>query len=291
MDDKELFWLAGLLEGEGLFQKGAPCEPKYPQIKINMTDYDVITHVTNLFDVTYIQTSIPKYDHWKPNYGTLVKGKRAVRLMCQLYPLMGERRRQQIETAIGDKPAVLTEYAPTDENWFYWLAGLLEGEGSFQIQVKGEGRSDQPKLNLKMTDKDVVEHFALLLNTHVLGPYKLSGGPESANWKPAYDASVFGEIALEWMQRLRPYMGERRQAQIGTVIAGYHPKPRTYHYGESHHQAKLTADSVRTIKQRIRQGVKLTALAREYGVDTGLIWQIKAGRIWQQVPWPEDAEA
>jgi hypothetical protein len=44
---------------------------------------------------------------------------------------------------------------------------------------------------------------------------------------------------------------------------------------------------VRDIKRRLLGGEKLTALAREYGVDKGLIWQIKAGRIWQQVPWPE----
>jgi hypothetical protein len=84
-------------------------------------------------------------------------------------------------------------------------------------------------------------------------------------------------------------LGQRRQAQIDEVIAAYAPKPHPQ--GDTHPQAKLTAERVGVIKQRLRQGEKITVLAGEYGVDKGLIWQIKAGRIWQQVPWPEDAEA
>ncbi len=83
------------------------------------------------------------------------------------------------------------------------------------------------------------------------------------------------------MKILHPERGQRRQQQIAAALASYQPKGLAR--GERHGQSKLTSEQVSQIKTRLRAGEKLTYLAREYGVDQGLIWQIKAGRIWQQV--------
>jgi hypothetical protein len=40
---------------------------------------------------------------------------------------------------------------------------------------------------------------------------------------------------------------------------------------------------VSAIKGRLEEGETLTRLAAEFSVDKGLIWQIKAGRIWRHV--------
>ncbi len=85
------------------------------------------------------------------------------------------------------------------------------------------------------------------------------------------------------MLRLRPLMGQRRQSQIDEVITSYIPDRN---HGDNHPQAKLTTDKVSEIKQRLSNGEGTSALAKEYGVDPGLIWQIKAERIWRHVPWP-----
>jgi hypothetical protein len=209
MDEKDLFWLAGLLEGEGSFQKPTPCEPNHPRITINMTDYDVVKHVAELFEVKYIHTRKYKVEHWKDSYATLLKGKRAVRLMFRLYPLMGERRKQQIEAAIDAKPTI-EEYETTDENWFFWIAGLLEGEGYFHLRKRGKERSEQPHIYLKMTDEDIVKRYADSFNITYYGPYTPSGIKNKSGYKPFFEASLLGAQAIKIMQQLRPFMSNRR---------------------------------------------------------------------------------
>lgn len=278
MDRKDLYWLAGLLEGEGSFMKGAPCEAKYPRIKLHMTDLDIIQRVATLFEIKYICTIKEKNTNWKDSYSILVKGKRAVRIMNELYPLMGTRRKQQIENAIGYQP-ITEEYESSGEDWFQWLAGLLEGEGSF---MKGTPSKPQiPRIHLKMTDNDIIERAANILKVSYYGPYKVKSKNSDIEYKPHYIMWGLGKRAVELMKQLRPLMGERRQGQIDVVIASYAPKPRPR--GEQHPHAKLNAEQVSTIKSLIEAGVTLTKIAQTYGVDIGLIWQIKAGRIWQHV--------
>src|SRR5262245_14900865 len=125
-DDKDLFWLAGLLEGEGSFMRPSPSDPKCPRVVMKSTDQDIVARVAKLFGVTYIHKRMPHKTNWKPSYTAQVKGKNAISLMEQMYPLMGERRRQQISDAIGEQP--FTVLLDNTANSLCWLAGLLEGE-------------------------------------------------------------------------------------------------------------------------------------------------------------------
>ena len=50
---RDLYWLAGLLEGEGSFMRGPPSRPNMPAIAIQMTDEDVIQRVAQLWAVCY----------------------------------------------------------------------------------------------------------------------------------------------------------------------------------------------------------------------------------------------
>lgn len=52
---------------------------------------------------------------------------------------------------------------------------------------------------------------------------------------------------------------------------------------ERHHQAKLTARDVTSIRRRLRAGAQGTVLAREYGVVPSLISAIKNERIWRGI--------
>ncbi len=274
MDDKDLYWLAGLLEGEGSFQKPPPCEPNRPRITIEMTDEDVIQRVNNLFDLNYYHKIIDEeHENWKPSFRVTFRGKKAAALMRSIYSVMGERRKRQIEIAINEKPDA--QLSPTDENWFFWLVGWLEGEGSF---IKSPpDKLNKPRIHVVSTDEDVIAHVASLLGTKPMGPYKSS----KAEYRSRYFVTLDGKRAIELMKQLQPHMSLRRQAQIEAVIASYHPVGQVR--GERHPQSKLNTEQVREIKRRLASGEKLTHLARTYGVDTGLIWQIKAGRIWQHV--------
>lgn len=50
MDRKDLYWLAGLLEGESSFQKPMHSEPKYPRLKLSMNDYDIVEKVATFLE-------------------------------------------------------------------------------------------------------------------------------------------------------------------------------------------------------------------------------------------------
>ncbi len=101
MEDHDLHWLAGLLEGEGSFLKGPPSAPNQPRICCQMTDRDVIQRVAGLFEVHYINKVVPRIPIWKTSYQVLIRGIKAVELMKTLRPLMGERRQSQIDDAVA----------------------------------------------------------------------------------------------------------------------------------------------------------------------------------------------
>ena len=90
-----------------------------------------------------------------------------------------------------------------------WLAGILEGEGYFGTN----GKSRTPLIRLGMTDKDVIDRAAVILGQHKATTQALSSG------KTFYIIFCNGATSRYWMKRLRPYMGERRQARIDKVLS------------------------------------------------------------------------
>jgi helix-turn-helix resolvase-like protein len=95
----ELYWL----EGEGSFVRPPPSDPRRARIVARTRDADVAREVGRLLRVT------PLYSHddrerrrsWSPTWRSLRRGRIAVQLMTALHPLMGSRRRSQIESALG----------------------------------------------------------------------------------------------------------------------------------------------------------------------------------------------
>jgi hypothetical protein len=103
MEHDDLLWLAGLLEGEGTFHKGPPCKPNSPVVRVQMVDEDVIARAAMLMDTPYLRryTERHRTNGLSPAYEARLTGGRAVALMKRLRPLMGERRRRQIEEAVA----------------------------------------------------------------------------------------------------------------------------------------------------------------------------------------------
>jgi hypothetical protein len=115
-DVKDIFWLAGLLEGEGAFmvRNGST------KIAVQTTDRDVVGRVAALFG-----TKVDG-DSWKPKgkatykpvWSCSVHGTRAVGWMMTLFPLMGERRRTKIrEIVLGWKSSPRTPRAPRGQRF------------------------------------------------------------------------------------------------------------------------------------------------------------------------------
>lgn len=100
MEDKELYWLAGILEGEGSFLKNPPSGKNAISIALQMTDEDIVAKVAALFEVSYFKCN-PRKSHHKISYKLSVSHSKAQTWMIKLKPLMGQRRQQQIENALA----------------------------------------------------------------------------------------------------------------------------------------------------------------------------------------------
>jgi len=102
MEDKDLYWLAGWLEGEGSFVGKSGNQTKCGIVGA-CTDEDVIIRVASLFESSYVKSNRRSNDkpHWKDVYKTSIHGNRAKILMLKLYPLMGKRRQEQITKVVN----------------------------------------------------------------------------------------------------------------------------------------------------------------------------------------------
>ena len=91
-----------------------------------------------------------------------------------------------------------------------WLAGLLEGEGTFTLY-----KAKQPRVGLEMTDKDVVTKYADLLGVKV--SHKPSKNPLH---KDSYQTWVLkSQVIADLLHQILPYMGERRSIKIRELLA------------------------------------------------------------------------
>lgn len=88
-----------------------------------------------------------------------------------------------------------------------WLAGLCEGEASFDLH-----RGKYPRMRIGMTDRDVVGRAATLMGVSVR--LSLKPKPYAAMWH----AELSGTRAVEIMRALLPHMGARRSAKIAEIL-------------------------------------------------------------------------
>lgn len=97
-----------------------------------------------------------------------------------------------------------------------WIAGLLEGEGSFSFDKRPSKRykvstaPPAPTIQISMIDEDVIKYLANLLNKK----YSEVGRRTVKN-KPVYKLNVRDRETLSYLLPcILPYMGKRRSEQI-----------------------------------------------------------------------------
>lgn len=295
----ELYWLAGLLEGEGSFLAGPPSSPNCPRIQLPMTDKDVVEHAARLLDRPVWRSDRGQDLGYKPVFLTALKGAAAVELMLALRPVMGRRRQAQIDRAVArphsrrmrwyrpasacnvracqrpvkarglcklhyhlwwksNKRGRCSLYVPTDPPppasiglvgplavprpesppAIAWLAGLLEGEGTFECHRQGD--HNYPRITLWMCDEDIVERASELLGSASVWRAE----PREPGWSPTFGTAVTGAKAAPVMSSLLPYMGDRRSREIQDALDAYRPIREARREGcvvegcLSHHEAR-----------------------------------------------------
>jgi len=105
------------------------------------------------------------------------------------------------------------------DNEVYYIAGLLEGEGSFYACKGGRYDSISPRIQMASKDREVVEKISLLTGRRVYGPYR-------QRTCDMYTWFVTGLKAVELMMLVKPLMSLRRQAQIEAAISDSNTVPR-----------------------------------------------------------------
>jgi hypothetical protein len=178
-------------------------------------------------------------------------------------------RRSACEHMFVQSPA---ELPPISEQDLNWLAGLLEGEGSFLAGPPSAPRS--PAVQVSMVDRDIIERAGGLLGVGVMVvPSRRDG------WRTAYSARVRGARAVLWMHRLRPLMGKRRQEQIDRAVASYAPDP-TRLLDDARAEEALT---------RLANGESVRQVAERFGTSIWCIYDLRLGRTHRHLARPEAA--
>jgi hypothetical protein len=99
LDTKDIYWIAGLLEGEGCFSLKTTCN--VASIQLCMTDEDVVRKFAAL-------TNSKAYGPYnqgprrKCSWRVFIAASDAAGLMMTLYKLMGVRRKLAIKQALAD---------------------------------------------------------------------------------------------------------------------------------------------------------------------------------------------
>lgn len=101
-----------------------------------------------------------------------------------------------------------------------WLAGLLEGEGSFGLDARSAKRYNvstappSPFLRISMTDQDIIERVSKLVNKNYFSPKRLI-----ATGKQVYIVHIGDRATLRTLlPRLFPYFGKRRQEIVNKCL-------------------------------------------------------------------------
>lgn len=92
LSEADLYWLAGLMEGEGCFSLD---RGTYPRVYLRMTDEDVVERAHQITGIGSVHFAKQQGLGWKPTYCWQVNTD-AVDLMTLLKPLMGSRRQKRI---------------------------------------------------------------------------------------------------------------------------------------------------------------------------------------------------
>lgn len=97
LSDPNLYWMVGLLEGEGCFHDSPASKggKRYPRIVLHMTDEDIIDRFVKLTGAAKCELR-PRLPHHKVHFAATISGPKAINLMRLVMNHMGKRRQERI---------------------------------------------------------------------------------------------------------------------------------------------------------------------------------------------------
>jgi hypothetical protein len=167
---------------------------------------------------------------------------------------------------VEDRVAKLVDTARSHPD-LLWLAGLVEGEGSFF--PGSPSAPGLPVMQVAMVDVDVISRVARMLGVAVRVIR-----PRREEWKTIYTCRVRGAPAVAWMTALRPHLGLRRRSQVNRAIASYAPR-----------SGRLLDDEKATVAlDLLDSGATVREVADRFGVSIWCIYDLRLGRTHRHLP-------
>lgn len=139
-----------------------------------------------------------------------------------------------------------------------WVAGILEGEGSFQVRKNGG-----ICITCQMTDMDVLERLRDYCEGGKITPLR----KRQTHWKDAWIWVVYGKKAYMLAKLLLPHMLSRRTIQIEVMINAYDTSPRI--------MARQKQQEMREFREA---GLTHQAIADRLGVDRSYVSHVLSDR-------------
>ena len=126
---------------------------------------------------------------------------------------LGHRlRKDQIHKELQLKMPKKSYEDLNERNKLLFLAGLFDGEGSFGVWGKGDGRKSF-QCSVEMCDRDSVKKFADFFGGNVVKPRL-----RKSHWTQTYKWKLSGGRAYECVEMMIEYMSQRRQEKYENVV-------------------------------------------------------------------------
>jgi hypothetical protein len=81
-----------------------------------------------------------------------------------------------------------------------------------------------PVIKVSMTDRDIIERVAAMFGNSV---YDVPPARKFPDRLLQFRAQITGTGAAEWMERVRPWLGQRRRAKLDEVLTEYRQQEPT----------------------------------------------------------------
>ena len=149
------------------------------------------------------------------------------------------------------------------EQEFFWLVGLLEGEGCFNLD------KSSPRIVISMIDKDIIEYVGQIWGTNVHRREQHGLGT-----KPMYSTSIQGDTAVRLLRKILPYMSKRRKEKLSYLLKMDLLRP--HRKGAS----KLNKEAAKAIRWAVSAGKLQAHVANVYGISASTVNDIVHERRW-----------
>lgn len=149
----------------------------------------------------------------------------------------------------------------------HWLAGLLEGEGSFIFGPPSSPGS--VAIQIQMTDEDVIRRVSSFFGNKY---HKTT--PKNKKHKSIFSVCIRGTKARDLMEKLLPLMGERRSNRIRDILKT--PTPKYLQY-------LLSDDTIREIRKSSSEGLSQHKIAKKFNIGRSRVAMILSGKRYGSV--------